>query len=453
MSNILILGTGMAGCGAAHRFHANGITPIMYDKNAYHGGHTASFQDSGFIFDQGPHISFTKDSRIQDLFADSVDQLYETMQLNANNYWRGHWPRHPVQLHMHGLPEDVIVKAISDFVEERQAPERPIRNYADWLLASFGRTFAELFPMQYTRKYHLTSADNMSIDWLGPRIYRPNLEEVLRGAISPAAPTVHYISHFRYPREGGFMSYLKKFIPLGTLKLEHELRSIDPRTRQLRFSNGSVANYDVLVSSIPLPELVRMIQGAPQDVRDAAQRLACSTCVLVNVGVNREDLSKSQLTYIYDDDICFTRLSFPHMFSGNNVPKGLGSIQAEVYFSDKYKPLTGAPQDWIDPVLRDLRRIGLVREEDEVVFRNARLLKYANIIFDLERARAVETVHGYLDDLKIAYCGRYGDWGYMWTDESFKSGEQAAEKVLTAAGSRQKRHMAHARAAVVAADG
>ena len=453
MPNIFILGTGMAGCGAAYRFHANDITPTMYDKNAYHGGHTASFQDGGFIFDQGPHISFTKDSRIQGLFAESVDQMYETMQLSANNYWHGHWPRHPVQLHMHGLPEDVIVKVISDFVEERQAPERPIRNYADWLLASFGRTFAELFPMQYTRKYHLTSADNMSTDWLGPRIYRPNLEEVLRGAISPSAPTVHYISHFRYPKEGGFVSYLNKFIPLGTLKLEHELISIDPRMRQLRFSNGVMANYDVLVSSIPLPELIRMIQGAPQDVRDAVQRLACSTCVLVNVGINREDLSKSQLTYIYDDDICFTRLSFPHMFSGNNVPKGLGSIQAEVYFSDKYKPLTGTPQDWIEPVIRDLRRIGLIQEEDQVVFRNARMLKYANIIFDLERAEALETVHGYLDDLKIAYCGRYGDWGYLWTDESFKSGEQAAEKALAAAGFGQKGFVAQARAALVAAPG
>jgi protoporphyrinogen oxidase len=432
MPNIFILGTGMAGCGAAYRFHAEGITPVMYDKNAYHGGHTASFYDGGFIFDQGPHISFTKDSRIQGLFADSVDQMYETMQLNANNYWRGYWPQHPVQLHMHGLPEDVIVRVISDFVEERQAPERPIHNYADWLLASFGRTFAELFPMQYTRKYHLTTADNMSIDWLGPRIYRPNLEEVLRGAISPSAPTIHYISHFRYPTEGGFGSYLKKFIPLGNLKLNHELVAIDPHMRQLRFSNGAVANYDVLVSSVPLPELIRMIQGAPQDVRDAAERLACSTCVLVNIGVNREDLSESQLTYIYDEDICFTRLSFPHMFSGNNVPGGLGSIQAEVYFSDKYKPLTGAPEDWIEPVTRDLRRIGLIREEDQVVFRNARLLKYANIIFDLQRAHALKTVHGYLDDLGIAYCGRYGDWGYMWTDESFKSGEQAAEKALAA---------------------
>jgi protoporphyrinogen oxidase len=438
VKNIVILGSGMGGFGAAWRFHAEGVLPTMYDKNAYHGGHTASFKDSGYIFDQGPHISFTKDTRIQDLFADSVGQLYETMQLNANNYWRGYWPQHPVQQHMHGLPEDVIVKAISDLVEERQGPERVIRNYGDWLLASFGKTFAEFFPMQYTRKYHLTTAENMSTDWLGPRISRPNLDEVLRGAISPSAPTVHYISNFRYPREGGFMSYLKKFLPLGNLKLNHELVAIDPRARQLRFSNGVVAGYDALVSSVPLPELIRMMQGVPQDVRNAAERLACSTCVLVNVGVNRTDLSKSQLTYIYDDDVCFTRLSFPHMFSENNTPKGTGSIQAEVYFSDKYKPMTGTPEDWIEPVIRDLRRINLIREEDKVVHSHARLLKYANIIFDLQRADALKLVHGYLDDVGIAYCGRYGDWGYMWTDESFKSGELAAEKVLASVKSGQK---------------
>lgn len=432
MPNIAILGSGMAGFGAAYRLHAEGLKPIMYDKNAYHGGHTASFRNGGFIFDQGPHISFTKDTRIQGLFADSVGGMYETMQVNLNNYWRGFWPQHPVQLHMHGLPEDVIVKIVGDFVEERQAPERPIRNYGDWLLASFGRAFADLFPMQYTRKYHLTTADNMSTDWLGPRIYRPSLEEVLRGVISPSAPTVHYITHFRYPREGGFMSYLKKFVPMGNLKLNHEVTAIDPHLRQLRFSNGVVAGYDALVSSLPLPELIRTIRGVPQDLRDAAQRLACSTCVLVNIGLNRDDLSKSHMTYVYDEDLCFTRLNFPHMFASDNAPKGFGSIQAEVYFSDKYKPLTGAPDDWIEPVIRDLRRISLIREHDQVVFRNARLLQYANIIFDLERADALKAVHGYLDEIGIAYCGRYGDWGYMWTDESFKSGEQAAEKALAA---------------------
>jgi protoporphyrinogen oxidase len=337
-----------------------------------------------------------------------------------------------VQLHLHGLPDEVVVKVIEDFVEERHGPERPINNYADWLLASFGKTFAELFPMQYTRKYHLTTAENMSTDWLGPRIYRPNLDEVLRGALSPSAPNVHYITHFRYPKRGGFVSYLRKFVPLGNLKLGHEIVSIDPSRRLLGFADGQVADYDGLISSVPLPDLIRMIRGAPRDVLDAAGRLACSTCVLVNIGVDRSDLSDAHMTYFYDEDICFTRLSFPHMLSANNVPPGMGSVQAEVYFSDKYRPLTGSPEDWIDPVIADLRRCGILRDSDTIRTRAAVLLRYANVIFDLDRAAALATVHGYLDDLGIAYCGRYGDWGYMWTDESFKSGERAAEKALSA---------------------
>jgi protoporphyrinogen oxidase len=435
MPNIVVLGTGMAGFGAAHRLHAEGIMPVMYDKSVSHGGLTASVRyDGGFIFDMAPHISFTKDLRIQDLFADSVDQQYETVQISLNNYWRGYWPRHPVQLHLHGLPEDVVVKVIADFVAERQGPERPINNYADWLLASFGRSFAELFPMQYTRKYHLTTAENMTTDWLGPRIYRPSLEEVLRGALSPSASHVHYITHFRYPSHGGFVSYLRKFLPLGSLKQNHRLTSIDPRSRELRFSDQHVARYDALVSSVPLPDLIRMIQGAPPDVVDAARRLACSTCVLVNIGVDREDLSVAHMSYFYDDDICFTRLSFPHMLSANNAPAGTGSIQAEVYFSEKYRPLTGSPEDWIEPVVADLRRCGIMRDSDAILTRGALLIRYANVIFDLDRTAALRTVHGYLDEIGIAYCGRHGDWGYMWTDESFRSGEQAAEKALSMQG-------------------
>lgn len=432
--NIIVLGSGMAGYGAAHRLSAEGIAPVMYDKNSYYGGHTASFRSqSGFLFDIGPHISFTKDPRIQELFADSVKQDYETLQISLNNYWRGYWPTHPVQLHLHGLPDDVIVKVISDFVEERQAPERKINNYSDWLLSSFGKSFAELFPMQYTRKYHTTPAENMSTDWLGPRIYRPSLEEVLRGAISPSAPHVHYITHFRYPRSSGFMSYLNKFIPMANLKLNHRLVSIDARAKELRFSNDHVARYDALVSSVPLPDLIGMVQGAPTDVVEAAGKLACTTCVLVNIGVNRADISQAHMTYFYDEDICFTRLGFPHLLSQSNAPEGTGSIQAEVYFSKKYKPFMGSPNDYIEPVIRDLRRCGLLREDDKVLSREAMLLPYANIIFDLDRAAALKTVHSYLDDIGIAYCGRYGDWGYLWTDESFKSGENAAQRVLDGA--------------------
>lgn len=433
MANIVVLGSGMAGYGAAHHLTSEGVDrPVVYERNSYYGGHTASFRDaSGFLFDLGPHISFTKDPRIQDLFAETVGQEYEAVQVKLDNYWRGLKLTHPVQLHLNGLPQDLIIEILVDFVKQHEAPERPIENYEDWLIASYGRKFAELFPMQYTRKYHLTTAKNMSTDWLGPRMYRPSLEEILRGALGPWTPEVHYITHFRYPTQGGFISYLRRLPEIADIRLDHELVAIDPKARQLKFANGLSAGYDAVVSSIPLPDLLPMISGAPREVVDASRRLACSTCVLVNVGVDRADLSEGQITYVYDADICFTRLSFPHMLSSTNAPPECGSIQAEVYFSDKYRPFDRAPNEIIDQVIADLRRCNILRDDDKVLFRDAKVVRYANVIFDLDRLTAVETVHGYLADIGIDYCGRYGDWGYMWTDESFISGERAAEAALS----------------------
>jgi len=428
--NIVVLGSGMAGFGASYRLRAEGIRPVLYEQSPYYGGHTASFRDDqGFLFDLGPHISFTKDERIQNLLAEHVDQKYESVQINLSNYWKGIRITHPAQLHLNVLPKELIVEIIADFVKE-QGGERKVANYEDWLVASYGRKFAELFPMTYTRKYHLTDASNMSTDWLGPRMYRPSLEELLRGALAPWKPETHYITNFRYPSEGGFLSYLRPLPGLADIRLNHTVTAIDPREKTVRFASGHVSGYDGLVSSIALPDLLPMIAGAPRDVVAASQRLACSTCVLVNVGVDRADLSESQMTYFYDEDICFTRLSFPHMLSAGNVPPGCGSIQAEVYFSSKYRPLAQAPEDLIEPVIRDLRRSGILRETDRILPRQARVVRYANVIFDLARSEAVKTVHGYLDDIGIAYCGRYGDWGYMWTDESFISGERAAESAL-----------------------
>jgi protoporphyrinogen oxidase len=304
MNDIVVLGSGMAGMGATHQLALEGIRPVLYEKSSYYGGHTASFRNgAGFLFDLGPHISFTKDPRIQELFAANVDGKYEKVQIHLNNYWRGYWLTHPVQLHMHGLPEDLICEIVEDFVEQHHQPEQPINNYEQWLVASYGRKFAELFPMQYTRKYHMTPAANMSTDWLGPRMYRPSLKEMLRGALSSWSPDVHYVSNFRYPSDGGFLSYVHPFAAKADIRLGHELVAIDPRERHLRFANGVHARYDGLVSSVPLPDLIAMIAGAPADVIAASQRLACSTCVLVNVGVNRADLSKGHMTYFYAPEL------------------------------------------------------------------------------------------------------------------------------------------------------
>jgi len=437
LKEIAILGTGMAGFGAAHAAHEAGLRPMMYDMRDHIGGHTASYEfPGGWTFDEGPHVSFTDNVRIQNLLAANIYGRYEQAATRVNNYWKGHWIKHPAQVNLYGLPAELVTKILLEFVELGKCAESPsIHNYEDWLRGSFGNTFSETFPMEYTIKYHTTAAANMSTEWIGPRLYRPNLEEVFRGALQANSDDVHYISGFRYPSRGGFVAYLQPFCKLADIKLGHKVVRIDPKLRLLHFGNGVTAAYEGLVSSIPLPELIPMIVGAPRDILDAAERLACSEAVIVSLGIDRSDLVDAHWSYFYDRDVFFTRLSTPHLQSPYNVPPGCGSLQAECYYSKKYRPLDRHPKDCIEPVIVDLRRCGVLRENDRILFRHAMYIPYANVIFDLESTDSAAAVHGFLDDIGIGYCGRYGDWAYIWTDQSFTSGENAVQKILNRAGS------------------
>src|SRR5262249_39070344 len=154
----------------------------------------------------------------------------------VNNYWKGHWIKHPAQCNLYGLPPELITKVIVDFTEAAAIAQPKVENYEDWLRASYGNTFAETFPMEYTIKYHTTDARNLNTRWIGPRLYRPKLEEVLLGALKPSTPDVHYISHFRYPTRGGFKSYLHPFARMADMHLSHQVKRIDYKRKLLSFA-------------------------------------------------------------------------------------------------------------------------------------------------------------------------------------------------------------------------
>ena len=428
---IAILGSGMAAMGAAHAVRQTGRTPVCFDAAGYAGGHTATFAaGDGFLFDDGPHVSFSRDERVAGLLATAVDDRYRVVEAVIDNVWRGRRIPHPVQMNLAPLPPDLIVDVLADFVAQSVMPNRTIHSYDDWLLASYGRTFAETFPAVYGRKYHTTGPENLTTEWLGPRMYRPDLREMLEGALGVARPNQHYVTQFRYPEEGGFGAYLAGLRRELDVRLGHRVVGVDPTERTVRFENGARVRADAVVSSIPLPELVPLIDGVPDPVREAAAQLSFSSAVVVNVGVDRADLSPAHITYYYDEDIVFPRLNFPHMLSPTVVPPGAGSVQAEVYHSERYRPLAMTAEETVGRVLADLHRCGVLRAGDRVLVAEARNIRYANVIWDHQRAAAVATVHAYLDEIGLVRCGRYGDWDHSWTDEAFLSGERAGRDVL-----------------------
>jgi hypothetical protein len=81
----------------------------------------------------------------------------------------------------------------------------------------------------------------------------------------------------------------------------------------LHFADGKQTAYDQVISSIPLPDLIPLIDGVPKDVVDSAGRLAFPG------GANQPwresiDPSDAAITYFYDEDD-FSRVNLMHMFS------------------------------------------------------------------------------------------------------------------------------------------
>ncbi|GFE86445.1 protoporphyrinogen/coproporphyrinogen oxidase [Steroidobacter agaridevorans] len=433
----VVLGTGMAGLGAAYALKAAGARFVCYDKNNSVGGHSRSLRyDNGFTFDEGGHISFTKNAHVQEVFSENVRGSYVESRLTIDNYWQGLRLPHPIQNNLRHLPAELIVQIIADYkasdtcASEGQTSRPSHQTYADWLHRSYGPTFAKTFPMIYGKKYHTTDTENLTTDWIGPRMYRPTIEELVRSALPGTTPIPNYIDGFRYPKTGGFVSFLEPFSDTFRIRVNKRATHLDPKKRTLQFADGETISYGTLISSIPLPDLISIMKGAPDDVLSASKKLAFSTVWLVNLGVGRADVSDAMVTYFYDEDIIISRINLPHLFSPGNAPDGCATIQAEIYFSDRFKPCVDSPQDLIQRTIADLRRCKILREDDRILLADAVVARHANVIYDFDRVPALRVVHGYLDEAGVRYCGRFGHWDHAWTDQAFVSGEDAARAAL-----------------------
>jgi protoporphyrinogen oxidase len=428
---VAVIGSGMAGMAALDALIAADEPARAYEAGPTWGGHTRSDVVDGFTFDEGPHVSFTSDERVRDVFSRGAEHVLE-FETSISNAFRGRWIPHPAQCHLFGLDTDLVVRCIADLAKARYGAPSEARTYADWCRAAFGSSFAETFPFAYTRKYWTVAASELGTDWIGKRVYIPAIEDVVRGALAPDNEgRFHYLSTARYPDHGGFQSFMRAIARPEHVECGKRVLEVDPWNRLLRFADGTEAGYEALISTMPLPELVRSIDArrVPEEVRVAAGALLCTSVALVDIAVDRSDLSAHHWFYSYDEGVSFSRVSFPHNLSPNNAPEGKGSIQAEVYYSAR-RPLPCDAALLPDRVVEELVSIGVLRSSSEVLWARCREVPFANVVFDHSRRDALSTIRPWIEAQGIVLAGRYGEWGYHWTDDAVRSGWQAVAAVL-----------------------
>lgn len=422
---IAILGGGISGISAGYHLTLNGIENAVFEKRPTWGGLCDNFTiGDGFRFDYFIHLSFSKDEYVQALFAESAKFL--THKPISTNYYKGYWLKHPAQNNLAPLSSEEKTKIILDFVN-RPIIDIPI-NYKEWLVVQFGEYFTQHFPGTYTRKYWTLSAEKMTTDWLGNRFSLPPLEKLLQGTFEEQEENFYYANEMRYPKSGGYKSFLKGMASETNIHTNKNAVLIDINTKRIDFTDNSFIHYENLISSLPLPELVKRIKDVPKYILEASEKLLCTSGQLVSLGFNRPDIPKDIWFYIYDEDILPSRAYSPSIKSPDNVPEGKSSLQFETFFS-RYSPQKLSGGSLIEHVAEKGEKMKLWMAND-IEVSDYREVKYANVVFDFERKKNVAIIHEYLNNEGILFSGRFGEWDYLWSDQSLISGKKIVTKLL-----------------------
>jgi protoporphyrinogen oxidase len=441
-----ILGAGLAGLSCS--YHLGHKNCILFERNSYAGGHIYSHRHDGFTWDEGPHVSFTKHPYVRNLFEQSVQGDLLEYEVKVSNYFRGAWIPHPAQSNLYAVPEPNRSNCLDDFLKTRNTitNETAPSNYADWLQQAFGETFANTFPTPYTRKYWTCDPQELSTDWVGARVFYPEVDAVIQGSREAPLTATHYITKVRYPSHGGYIAFGAKLLAGARIHFDHDVAQINLKERVVSFVNGKQHHYEKLISTLPLPELIRVAIDVPTDVRQAAEALCCSTLLLVNVTANHPAKHPYHWLYVYDEDKLSTRINHIELLSPHNAPAGKTGIQVEVYAS-RYKPFPASHSEIARTVVDELQEMGLIDTLESV---HTHCIPYANVIFDHRRRAAQNTVFSWLeqfglqredDDLEpmtmwekvkpqspggLALAGRFGQWKYYWSDDCVLRGKQLA---------------------------
>jgi len=484
----VIAGAGPTGLSAA--YHAP--EALLLEANDRVGGWCRSIEDKGFTFDFAGHIMFSNDPYVHALYEKLLGDNVHWQDREAWIYSKGVHTRYPFQGALYGLPPEVVKECLVGVIEARfgalrpaagggekaavkpngkingerregacragdvkdccgdgilestarliqakppkenghDGASRPFAHFEEFIYKVWGSGIAKHFALPYNRKLWAVDLKEMETSWLGGRVPLPDLEEMIEGALKPVPKPMGPNARFGYPLRGGFQALMNGFLPYvgARLRLNARIVRVAPKRHAVTLADGSVIEYGRLISTLPLPVLVRaMGEEAPAAVREAAARLRYVSVRCVNLGIGRERLTEKHWIY-YPEDTVFHRI----FVQGNaspycNPPGGFG-LTCEISYSPN-KPLPCEGAALIERCIRDCRRVGLFTPEDPVWAAHQVDLPHAYVIYDHARAANVKRIRDWLLAHDIVLAGRYSEWEYYNSDHAFLAGQRAAHTV------------------------
>ncbi len=429
---ILIIGAGLAGLSTAYHLSDRPYRIVEKEKEA--GGLCRSYRMDGFTFDWTGHLLHFRQPAIRELVERLLAGQLEQHSRRSYIYSYKTYTEYPYQVNTHGLPPEVVRECLMGFIATLTAPPSTLkpeeRSFKQWILESLGEGFAKHFMVPFNEKLWQVSLEELTSDWVSWLVPKPELKDVINGALGIKDKAFGYNPSFLYPRQGGIGALPNAFLAgVKDIVYGSELMEVDTARRRAVFRDGRTEPYETLVSTMPVPELVRRCPDLPPAIREAAAGLRCASVYNINLGVARDKVSDKHWIYFPEREYPFYRAGFPMNFSPALGRPGCSSLYVEVsHQPDAVTP----PAELIKQVRAGLERAGIFRPDDEIVVADVKDIRYAYVLFDKHRARALPAVLAELESRGIHSIGRYGRWEHTSMEDAIAQGKQLAEKLRAA---------------------
>lgn len=412
----LVLGAGPAGLAVALGL---GGDATVLERRGDVGGLSASVEVDGAVFDVGGHSFSTAHPEIRALVHDAVP-IVEQRRHAVCQVGR-HRIEYPFQRHFGDLDTATAAACAAGLAAANGGANAP--HLDAFLVARFGAGIADTFLRPYNRKLWGHDLTNLATNWVGERIANPAASRPARDSSKrPIAVRVPLDeeSVVGYPAEGGFGEIARALARrLPDVRLRADVVRIDVENRTVALADTTELPWKCLVSTLPLPELVARIAGAPAEIRDAVAGLQSVALRIVGVVVDGSETSDVQRVYVADGACIAHKIARIHTSSPALRARPRRAIVGEVS-TTQHKPLP--PGDLAARFVRELVDLDLLPRADRVVRTIELDVRHGYPVPTHDRGARVAVARAWLMRHDIHTIGRFGSWVYVNSDECLYDG-------------------------------
>lgn len=369
MTELAILGGGPAGLGVAFYAHRASVPFVLFEASAELGGMCRTLRCGDHLYDRGAHRFHDRDAGVtRDLLALMGEDL---VRVEAPSAIRDagrfiDFPPTPLNAMFAYGPREAG-RICLELLRSTFRRRRPMLSFEDFAVRRFGRTLARRMLLNYSAKLWGLPTDQLSPDVATRRLQGMTLRSLVYELLFPGGKTEHIDGSFLYPRRGygQIAGALAATLPPGSVRTGCEVAGLEGdrgRIARIRLADGRTHEVrDRIVSTLPLPLLVRLLGDAvPETARAAAARLRFRHVRLLFVRLAVERLSDKASIYVPDPAYCVSRIYEPKNRSAAMAPERETSIVVEVpcFSGDAVERLP--PDAFAEKVLGELAALDLV---------------------------------------------------------------------------------------------